>query len=52
MSKSLVLVDIQNDYFPDGAMELNDMDAAAAEMLGPLVHKRAALRINEALREV
>jgi nicotinamidase-related amidase len=30
MSKALLLVDLQNDYFPGGAMELNGMDAAAA----------------------
>jgi nicotinamidase-related amidase len=36
MMQALVLVDIQNDYFPGGAMELHGMDAAserAAAML-------------------
>lgn len=27
---ALIIVDVQNDYFPGGAMELADMDAAAA----------------------
>jgi nicotinamidase-related amidase len=31
MSKALLLVDLQNDYFPGGAMELNGMEAAAAQ---------------------
>ena len=30
MKSGLILVDIQNDYFPGGKMELVDMDAAAA----------------------
>jgi nicotinamidase-related amidase len=30
MPTALLLVDIQNDYFPDGAMALERMDAAAA----------------------
>jgi len=30
MTTALLLVDIQNDYFPDGAMALERMDAAAA----------------------
>ncbi len=30
MSMGLLLVDIQNDYFPGGGMELSGMDAAAA----------------------
>lgn len=30
MSQSFVLVDIQNCYFPCGAMELKNMDAVAA----------------------
>ncbi len=30
MTQALVLVDIQNDYFPGGTMELVGMDAAAA----------------------
>ncbi len=29
MKKGLILVDIQNDYFPGGAMELSGMDKAA-----------------------
>ncbi len=41
MSKSLVLVDIQNDYFPGGAMELNGMDAAAARASAVLESFRA-----------
>lgn len=31
MAQALVLIDIQNDYFPGGAMELVGMDAAAAK---------------------
>jgi nicotinamidase-related amidase len=37
MSKALVLIDLQNDYFPGGRMELVGSDAAvghAAELLG------------------
>ena len=30
MTQALILVDIQNDYFPGGAMELVGMDAASA----------------------
>jgi nicotinamidase-related amidase len=30
MSKGLIIVDVQNDYFSGGAMELVNMDAAAA----------------------
>jgi nicotinamidase-related amidase len=30
MTKALLLVDVQNDYFPGGAMPLDDMDRAAA----------------------
>jgi nicotinamidase-related amidase len=30
MSKGLIIVDVQNDYFSGGAMELVDMDAAAS----------------------
>ena len=29
MTRALILVDIQNDYFPDGRMALVDMAAAA-----------------------
>lgn len=29
MSQALILIDIQNDYFPGGAMELEGMEAAA-----------------------
>ena len=39
MSQSLVLVDIQNDYFPGGAMELNGMDAAAARAGETVIRK-------------
>ncbi len=31
MTKGLIIVDVQNDYFTGGAMELVDMDAAAAQ---------------------
>lgn len=30
MTQALILIDIQNDYFPGGSMELVDMDAAAS----------------------
>ncbi len=41
MSKSLVLVDIQNDYFPGGAMELKNMDAASMRASAALERFRA-----------
>lgn len=41
MSKSLVLVDIQNDYFPGGAMELTAMEAAAERASAVLERCRA-----------
>lgn len=41
MGQSLVLVDIQNDYFPGGAMELRQMDAAAAQASAALERFRA-----------
>jgi nicotinamidase-related amidase len=50
MTTALVLVDIQNDYFPGGSMALEGMDAAAAnaakllaafrERQAPVVHVR------------
>ncbi len=50
MTKALLLIDIQNDYFPGGDMELAGMEqagAVAAELLGifrdaarPLIHVR------------
>jgi len=42
MSKALLLVDIQNDYFPGGRMELVDMDAAAANAARVLAAFREA----------
>jgi nicotinamidase-related amidase len=30
MAQALILIDMQNDYFPDGTMELLDMNAATA----------------------
>jgi nicotinamidase-related amidase len=41
MSKALLLVDIQNDYFKNGAMELVGMDEAAANAQKILVYFRA-----------
>ena len=35
MTKALLLVDVQNDYFPGGAMPLEDMDRAAANAARP-----------------
>lgn len=46
MSTVLVLIDLQNDYFPGGAMELVGADAAvaqAARLLGPF--RRSALPV-------
>lgn len=40
MSKALLLVDIQNDYFENGAMELVGMDKAAANAQKLLLHFR------------
>jgi len=40
MSQGLLLVDIQNDYFPGGAMELKGMDEAAENALLLLQHFR------------
>jgi len=41
MNQALVLVDIQNDYFPGGAMELVGMEAAAERAAAVLAHFRA-----------
>ncbi|GJL82635.1 MAG: isochorismatase [marine bacterium B5-7] len=41
MSKGLILVDIQNDYFTDGAMELVDMEEAAKNSQELLSYFRA-----------
>ncbi|MDF1554333.1 MAG: cysteine hydrolase family protein [Deferrisomatales bacterium] len=41
MSRGLLLVDIQNDYFPGGAMELVGMDRAAARAAEALKAFRA-----------
>lgn len=40
MTRALVLIDIQNDYFPGGAMELAGMDEAAARAATLLEHFR------------
>lgn len=58
MPKALLLIDVQNDYFPGGDMELAGIDAAsaaAAEMLarfrdagGPLIHVRHEFQSPEA----
>lgn len=40
MTQALVLVDIQNDYFPGGAMELQGMEAAAERAAAVLAHFR------------
>jgi nicotinamidase-related amidase len=42
MTTALVLIDIQNDYFPGGAMPLAGPDAAAAQAARLLAHFRAA----------
>lgn len=42
MSQCLLLIDIQNDYFPGGSMELVNMDAAAARARGVLDAFRGA----------
>ena len=41
MTTALVLVDIQNDYFPGGSMELSGMDAAADQAARLLERFRA-----------
>ena len=38
---ALVVIDIQNDYFPGGAMELEGAEAAAAKARAALAHSRA-----------
>lgn len=42
MAHALLLVDIQNDYFPGGAMELVGMERAAARAAAALVSAREA----------
>lgn len=42
MTRALVLIDIQNDYFPGGAMELVGMEAAAARAASLLERFRSA----------
>jgi len=42
MSKGLIIVDVQNDYFTGGAMQLVDMDAAASNCGRLLSAARAA----------
>jgi len=41
MTQALLLIDIQNDYFPGGAMTLEGMDAAAANARAALDAHRA-----------
>ena len=41
MSQALLIIDIQNDYFPGGAMELVGSDAAGAQAARLLTHFRA-----------
>jgi nicotinamidase-related amidase len=41
MTQALLLVDIQNDYFPGGAMALDGMDAAASNARAALAAFRA-----------
>ena len=40
--RALVLIDIQNDYFPGGSMALEGPDAAAANALGGLARNMTA----------
>src|SRR5581483_4717415 len=42
MSRALVIVDIQNDYFPGGAHPLHEPEAAAAAAAATLARFRAA----------
>jgi nicotinamidase-related amidase len=42
MTTALVLIDLQNDYFPGGTMELFQADAAVAQAAVLLKHFRAA----------
>ena len=41
MARALLLIDIQNDYFPGGAVPLHEMEAAAAQAARLLSHFRA-----------
>lgn len=41
MTRGLLLIDIQNDYFPGGAMELVEMESAAARAATVLDHCRS-----------
>jgi nicotinamidase-related amidase len=44
--RALVIIDIQNDYFPGGKMELEGADSAAERAAGALEHfRRAALPV-------
>jgi nicotinamidase-related amidase len=40
MKQGLIVVDVQNDYFPGGAMELVGMDSAAENCAGLIEHFR------------
>ena len=40
MSTALIIVDIQNDYFPNGKMELSNPEKAAANAAKVLEHFR------------
>jgi nicotinamidase-related amidase len=50
MNQALIVIDVQNDYFPGGAMELVEMDSAASNCAklinsfrqrnGPIFHIR------------
>jgi nicotinamidase-related amidase len=42
MNQALVLIDIQNDYFPGGRMTLDGADAAAGNAARLLEHFRAS----------
>lgn len=41
MARALLLIDIQNDYFPGGAVPLHEMEAAATQAARLLQHFRA-----------
>lgn len=42
MTRALVLIDLQNDYFPDGSLPLDGIDAAAAQAAKALATFRGA----------
>lgn len=42
MTRALIVIDIQNDYFPGGVLPLHDAQATAARVRQAIAHARAA----------